>query len=109
MLIMNYQNLKNRQTTNLAVFERFWVVFGLFLWVYCNFSHFGKFSSPKTNYFANNELSKPENCRPANLVVLGCFCGYLTSNRAVFGRFLGGFWAVFVAIFIICKIIRIGE
>ena len=23
LLIMNYQNLKNRQTTNLAVFERF--------------------------------------------------------------------------------------
>ena len=29
-LIMNYQNLKNHQTANLAVFRRFWVVFGLF-------------------------------------------------------------------------------
>jgi len=28
---MNYQNMKNRQTSNLAVFGRFWAVFGLFL------------------------------------------------------------------------------
>ena len=78
MLIMNYQNLKNRQTTNLAVFERFWVVFGLFLWVYCNFSHFGKFSSPKTNYFANYEFSKSE--KPPN------------RQSGGFWAVLGGFW-----------------
>ena len=36
----DFENLKNRQTAKMAVFGRFWVVFGRFLadfWFFCNF------------------------------------------------------------------------
>ena len=87
---MNYQNLKNRQTANLAVFGRFWAVFGLFLG--CLRGYLAIYLDLKS--FHHQKLIILLIMNFQNLK------NRQTANLSGFGRFwavLVGFWAVLVA------------
>ena len=77
---MNYQNLKNRQTANLAVFGRFWRFLGCFCGYIAIFLILASFHHHKLIISQNVNYQNLKNRQTANLVVFGRFLG-------VFGQF----------------------
>ena len=86
---MNYQNLKNRQTANLAVLGGFLAIFGWFLGSFDGylaiFLNLVSFNDQKLIILHIMKYQNLKNSQPANLAVLG---GFL----AIFGCFWAFLW-----------------